>query len=159
MDINWQTDRSSIKAGETYLITEIAGGKREVFFEDSYEEKEKTFPCEYQLGEDNVVIAFVPLEDVVFDASKMRRDVPDDGDYHLVGIKTPDGSVLLNIDLYFCASGRWGTFSKDEIAGWFDWPEPYTGPILQDVSAKVWSQPDPEPGEGQNPQKNNHCRS
>jgi len=134
MDINWQTDRSSVKDGGTYLITEIADGKREVFFEDSYDEKKKTFNCEYQLGEDNEVIAFAPFEEIGFDLSKIHTSAPDDGDYHLVGVRDKDGGISLNVDMYFAASGRWGCFANEEIAGWFDWPEPYMGPIAQEKS-------------------------
>jgi len=136
MDINWQTDRSSVRDGGTYLITEIADGKREVFFEDSFDENEKTFSCEYQLGEDNVVIAFSPFEEITFDTSMLHLMAPDDGDYHLVGIKEPDGTISINVDMYFCSSGRWGTFSNEEVAGWFDWPAPYMGPLLEEKGEK-----------------------
>lgn len=79
-------------------------GQREVYFEDSFDEKEKTFSCEYQLGEDNVVAAFAPFEEICFDASGIHaEDPPDDGDYHLVVIKDPDGTLSLNADMYFPA--------------------------------------------------------
>ena len=130
MDINWQTDRDKVKDGGTYLITEIVNGNREVFFEDSFDEEKKIFSCEFQLGEDNIVAALAAFEDVKLDESQMHKTMPPDGDYHLIAVKNNDGSVSLNVDLFFAKSGEWGSFEKEEVAGWFDWPNPYMGPIL-----------------------------
>lgn len=131
MDINWQTDRASVKDGGTYLITEIVNGNREVFFEDSFDEEKKTFSCEFQLGEDNIVLAFAAFEDIKLDESQIHKTMPPDGDYHMIAVKNTDGTISLNVDLFFEKSGEWGTFEKEEVAGWFDWPQPYMGPILQ----------------------------
>lgn len=137
MDVNWQTDRNAVKDGGTYLITELVNGKREVFFEDSFDEEKKTFSCEYQIGDDNIVIAYAAFEDIKYNESKLHRTEPPDGDYYLIAVKNPDGSTSLNVDMFFQRSGNWGAFEKDDVAGWFDWPAPYEGPVIKEAQSKA----------------------